>query len=144
GTRSSALYQRLIEPVAVQLRSAATVVFVPDKATSMVAFSALADSQGQYLIERYPIVIAASAAAFVAAAERRGEVTSPRSALVLSASEPGAGVGMLIFAGGEGRRVARTYRTSELLSDDSVELDALIKRAPQADIIHFAGHAIGD
>ena len=143
-TRSSALYRRLIEPVAVQLSSATTVVFVPDKATSMVAFSALADSHGQYLIEKYPIVIAASASAFVAATERRGEVTSPRSALVLSASESGAGAGALPYAGGEGRRVARSYRIFTLLSDDAVEFEELVKRAPQADVIHFAGHAIGD
>lgn len=143
-TRSSALYRRLIEPVAEQLLSAATVVFVPDKATSMVAFSALADSNGQYLIEKYPIVIAASAAAFVAAAERRGDVTAARSALVLSASEPGAGVGTLTFAGGEGRRVAHAYRTATHLADDAVEFDELVRLGPEADVIHFAGHAIGD
>jgi len=144
NTRSSALYRRLIEPVEVQLLNATTVVFVPDKATSTVAFSALADSNGRYLIEQYPIVIAASAAAFEAAVERRGDVTSPRSALVLAASEPGAGVGTLTYAGGEGRHVARAYQTFTLLSDESVEFDALVKRAPLADIIHFAGHAIGD
>jgi CHAT domain-containing protein len=142
--QASTLYQRLIEPVAVQLISATTVVFVSDKATSMVPFSALTDAHGQYLIEKYPIVIAASAAAFVAAAERRGDLTAPRSALVLSASEPGAGIGALTFAGAEGRRVARAYRTATLLADDDVEFDALIKRAPEADVIHFAGHAIGD
>ncbi len=142
--QASALYQRLIEPVAVQLLSAKTVVFVSDKATSMVPFSALTDAHGQYLIEQYPIVIAASAAAYVAATERRGDLAAPRSALVLSASEPGAGSGALTFAGAEGRRVARAYRTAKLLDDDDVESDALIKRAPEADVIHFAGHAIGD
>jgi CHAT domain-containing protein/tetratricopeptide (TPR) repeat protein len=142
--QTSALYQRLIEPVAVQLLSATTVVFVADKATSMVPFSALTDGHGHYLIERYPIVIAPSAAAFLAAGERKGDLTAPRSALVLSASEPGAGIGALSFAGAEGRRVARTYRTATLLADDDVEFDALIKRAPEAGVIHFAGHAIGD
>jgi CHAT domain-containing protein len=142
--QASALYRRLIEPVAVQLHSATTVVFVSDKATSMVPFSALTDAHGQYLIEQYPIVMAASAAAFVAATERRGDLTAPRSALVLSASEPGAGIGALTFAGAEVRWVARAYRTATLLADDDVEFDALIKGAPEADVIHFAGHAIGD
>jgi CHAT domain-containing protein len=139
-----ALYQRLIEPVAHELLHATTVVFVSDKATSMVPFSALTDARGQYLIEKYPIVLAASAAAFVAATERRSDVTELRSALVLSASEPGAGIGALTFAGSEGRRVKRAYRTATLLEDDDVAFDALSKLAPESGVIHFAGHAIGD
>jgi CHAT domain-containing protein/tetratricopeptide (TPR) repeat protein len=141
---ASALYQRLIEPIAIQLLSATTVVFVSDEATSMVPFSALTDAHGQYLIEKHPIVMAASAAAFAAATERSGDLTAPRSALVLSASEPGAGIGALTYVGTEGRRVKGAYRTATLLADDDVEFDALFQRAPEVDVIHFGGHAVGD
>ena len=141
---TAAVYRHLIEPVASQLLGAATVVFVPDGATSTVAFSALADASGQYLIEQHTIVRALSAAAFVAATERRGKPLAPRSALVISASEPGADAGALSFVNSEARHVARAYRNATRLADDEAELDALSKRAPEADVIHFAGHAIGD
>ncbi|MEA2238298.1 MAG: hypothetical protein QOC81_3022 [Thermoanaerobaculia bacterium] len=141
---AAAVYRHLIEPIAVQLQSATTVVFVTDKATSTVPFGFLRDSQGRYLIEQHPIVLAASAAAFVAATERRGEAAAPHSALVISASEAGADSGALTFADAEARRVAKTYRRSIRLADDAAEFDELISQAPNADVIHFAGHAIGD
>ena len=142
--RSAAMYRRLIEPVAIQLLAATAVVFVPDRATSTVPFSALTDRRGKYLIEQYPIVVAASAAAFVAAAQRRGEVPAPRHALVISASEPGADAGALTFADAEARRVARVYHSATRLVDEAAQLDELARRAPEADVIHFAGHAMGD
>ncbi len=144
GAQAAAVYRRLVEPVAARLLGATTVVFVPDGATSTVAFSALADARGQYLIEQHTIVRALSAAAFVAATERRGKPLAPRSALVISASEPGADAGALSFVNSEARHVARAYRNAIRLADDEAELDALSKRAPEADVIHFAGHAIGD
>ena len=102
--------------------------------------------RGQYLIEKYRSSSAASAAAFVAATERRGDLTEPRSALVLSASEPGAAVSEhSTFAGAEGASCSASLSERRRFStDDDVEFDALIKRAPEADVIHFAGHAIGD
>ncbi len=142
--QAAAVYRRLVEPVAPRLLGATTVVFVPDGVTSTVAFSALADARGQYLIGSHTIVRALSAAAFVAATERRGKPLAPRSALVISASEPGADAGALSFVNSEARHVARAYRNATRLADDEAELDALIKRAPEADVIHFAGHAIGD
>jgi CHAT domain-containing protein len=142
--QAAALYRHLIEPVAVDLLNATTVVFVPDSATSTIAFSALTNSRGQYLIEEHAIVVAASAAAFVAAAERRGEAMAPRTALVISASDPGAGGSALTFADAEAGHVARAYPSATRLVDDAAALDALTKWAPEADVIHFAGHAIGD
>ncbi|HXH40720.1 MAG TPA: CHAT domain-containing protein [Thermoanaerobaculia bacterium] len=144
NSEASAVYQHLIKPVAPQLLGAATVVFVPDGATSTVAFSALPDARGQFLIQLHAIVVAPSAAAFVANAERRGDVVAPRSALVISASEPGAEAGALSFVDSEARRVVRAYRKATRLADDAAELDELMKRAPEVDVIHFAGHAIGD
>jgi CHAT domain-containing protein len=141
---SPALYGRLIEPVAVELLRATTVVFVPDGPTSIVPFSALTDAQGRYLIERHAVVVAPSAAAFVAAVQRKGEGETPRNALVIAASQQGSVGGTLMFAGSESRRVARAYGSTARLIDEGSQLDELIKRAPDADVIHFAGHAIGD
>lgn len=142
--KSTVLYQHLIEPVLPKLLGAATVAFAPDATTSTVPFSALTDIKGQYLVEQHTIVMTPSAAVFVAATERKGGVAAPRTALVLSASEPGADSSALSFVNAEARRVARTYRNATRLTDDDAQLDELIKRAPEADVIHFAGHAIGD
>ena len=144
GGQSTLLYQHLVAPISTQLLGATTVVFAPDAVTSTVAFGALTDTSGQYLVEQHTIVMAPSAALFAAATDRRGKVTAPHTALVIAASEPGADSSALSFANAEARRVARAYRSATGLTDNDAQLDELIKRAPEADVIHFAGHAIGD
>jgi CHAT domain-containing protein len=142
---ATALYSRLIEPVASQLVSASTVVFVPDSVTSTVAFSALRDSRGAYLVERHAIVVAPSAAAFVAATERRrGAAAAPVAALLISASAAASDAGALAFVDAEAQQIARAYSSAKRVSEDGLQLDDLIRRAPEADVIHFGGHAIGD
>jgi CHAT domain-containing protein len=63
GTKAAAdLYERLIAPVRQQLPLGKTLVIAPDGPLNQVPFAALYDTIGRYfLIERYPIVVAASA-----------------------------------------------------------------------------------
>ena len=141
---TAAVYRSLIDPVAVELMHASTVVFVPDAATSTVPFSALIDHQGHYLIEQHAIVVSPSAAAYAAAQQRRGGSRIRRTALVVSASDAETAGSALAYAATEARRVAQSYQTATRLSDDDAELDELVKHASEMDVIHFAGHAIGD
>jgi CHAT domain-containing protein len=59
---------------------------------------------------------------------------------------------VLVIAGGEQLEharteadyVAREYHSSVVLKDEQARLDAVRKGVADADVIHFAGHAIGD
>jgi CHAT domain-containing protein len=135
--------QRFIEPIAPQLH-AATVVFVPDRATATIPFSALSDSQGRYLIEDHAIVIAPSAAAYAVMNDRRQHMHTPRSALVVSAPAAADDEGALVFADSEARRVSQSYPSARRLRDEQAQFDELNASVSEAEVIHFSGHAIGD
>jgi len=141
---TAALYTRVIEPVISRLAAAHTLVFVPDATTSTVAFSALAGTDGEYLVENHAVVIAPSAAAYAATAERGAERGPLRSALVLASSQAGADVGALGSVKMEARLVAATYASPQKFEDDAAGLEQLRTWAPSVDVIHFAGHGIGD
>jgi CHAT domain-containing protein len=135
---ASALYRRLIGPIAPRLLGATTIAFVPDDITATVPFSALIDEDGKYLIERHTILIAPSAALFEAATERRRKAGGVRSVLVIAGGE------QLASAGREAESVARSYRTSVILQNEQAQFAEVTKHAADADVIHFAGHAVGD
>lgn len=138
------LHERLIRPVAAQIENATSLVFVPAALTSRVAFGALIDARGAYLLERHRIVIAPSAAAFAAIAERRRDARRPTSALVLAASSSAQTMGALAWVNEESRRIAAAYPSAVRIADDVDQLDALKAHASAADVIHFGGHGIGD
>lgn len=144
GTNAATVYNRLIDPIKTRLLGATTLVFVLDSVTSTVPFSALTDSRGTYLIERCAIVVAPSAAAFVAASERSGDAKAPSSALLIQAAEATADAGSLAFVDAEVRHIASAYRSVTRVREDAKQFDELTARAANADVIHFAGHAIGD
>jgi CHAT domain-containing protein len=142
--RGQALNRYLIEPVAQELLDAETIVFVPDPVMSTVAFSALPGGNSAPLIQGHAVVIAPSAAAFAASLERRGPSSRPTDLLLVSASGATEDLAALGFADREAQRIMREYPNPERVEEDSAQFDELVQRAPQADVIHFAGHAVGD
>ena len=138
------LHDLLIQPIAEQLQAAKTIVFVPDTSIAAIPFAALVDAHGEYLLEHHTPLISPSAAAFGAALERRSKMYMPRELLIVANAEPEAGSAQLAFISREADRVARAYRKSKVLQNDEAQLDAIAKHLPDVDVIHFAGHAIGD
>jgi len=139
-----ALNQRLVAPIESQLLGVPTIVFVSDGVTATVPFAALADAQGEYLLVRHTIAVAPSAAVFAAAADRRRDARRPASVLVMSNSDGTADEMALPNVADEARRIARFYPQSRRLEDDAADLESLIRFAPEADVVHFGGHAVGD
>lgn len=132
------LHERLVQPLADRLAGAERIVFVPDAATAAISFAALLDRDGTYLLERYEIVVAPSAAFFVAALERRRDAIRPRSVLIVANAHSGAGGGHLSFVNAESIEVGAAYPfASALHGTELVDAKAV-------DVIHFAGHAVGD
>lgn len=141
GAPPPSLYRHLIEPVESHLRGAGTLAFVTDATTADVPFSAMRDRAGEYLLERYAVVCAPSAAAFVAITERRGETRhQPRAALVVTAPQASARSATLAYVNREAELIGNEY-TNAVRIDDAGELT---DRAAGADVIHFAGHGVGD
>jgi CHAT domain-containing protein len=130
---AAAVHRRLIEPVAGRIVGAATIVFVPDGATSTIPFAALVDARGQFLLESHTVVVAPSAALFAAAGQRRRTATPPRSALVIADRS-------LPAAASEAAQINRLYGHSFEWKNG----DDLHRQTAEADVLHFAGHGIGD
>jgi CHAT domain-containing protein len=141
---SALLYRRLVQPVAGHLLGAKTLVLVPDATLAPVPFSALVDPAGGYLLEKHVIVVAPSAAVFAAAAQRGRNAVAPRSVLVVASSGSGEDAGALAFVDMEANAVARAYPHAVRLAEDGAQFEELGKDAAGADVIHFAGHGVGD
>jgi len=137
---AAALHRELIQPIESQLGGAKSIAFVADATIATLPFAALIDEHGQHLLERYAVVLAASAAQFIAAEQRREAAGVPRTALVIGSPDASADLGTLAHVDREANQVASVYRRA--MRADTYE--SLLKMAPAADAIHFAGHAIGD
>jgi CHAT domain-containing protein len=141
GSPQLALYRRLIEPIESRLTGAVRIAFVADATTADVPFCAIRNDTGAYLLDRYSVVSAPSAAAFAAISERRGETGQwPRTALLVAASDASADSAALAFVQTEAKRIGAEYADA-VQTDDA---DALAEHAAEADVIHFGGHGIGD
>lgn len=137
-------YDDLIAPVEDVLRDARKVVIFPDETTAHVPFSSLRDSTGKYLIERYELAFAFSAAAWSRNKPMRGN--SPQRAMVVGdpafSDERYPLLERLPSAAIEARRVASMYPAATLLHDDEATEPRVIAEAAQADVIHIASHAV--
>ena len=142
---AATLYRHLIERVESRLTNAKTVVFVPDVVTAGVPFSALQDGNGSHLLERHSVVVAPSAAAFVASTERtRASVADDKRLLLVPASAASDGGSALANVDDEAKLIAGAYRRVTRIAEGAAQYDELAREAPLADVIHFAGHAVGD
>lgn len=136
-TASMRLYQRLIAPISDELTNETTIVFVPDATTAAIPFSALANARGEYLLEQHTVLVAPSASAFVSASKHHRR-QRPQSVLIVSNAQAGTAAPRLSFVNAESAAITRSYATTTEIRDAAEWNDAA------ADVIHFAGHAIGD
>jgi CHAT domain-containing protein/tetratricopeptide (TPR) repeat protein len=139
------VYRHLFAPIEAALSAVSTIVIVPDATTSAIPFAALRHPKGELLLQKYAIVVASGAAVFAVAAERRAALTAkPSHAVVLSSSPPAGDPMALVFVEAEARRIAELYRSSSRIPEDAAQFDELSRLAPEADVLHFGGHAVGD
>jgi CHAT domain-containing protein/tetratricopeptide (TPR) repeat protein len=139
---ASTLYDRLLQPAAGALRDGQRLVIIPDAALGTVPFAALLDPAGKYVIERYSVVIAPSAAAF-ARLESRPQ-PAPREPRLLLISGPAGregDVSQLTSAQREADAVMAIYHHAPDVVSDGRDTTTFETRAENADVIHFVGHA---
>jgi tetratricopeptide (TPR) repeat protein len=137
--RSGVLDDGGLGELLVPQSTANRLVFLPDSYTALIPFAALKTS-GRYVIERHAITVARSARAYLHA--RANENVAPRkTALIIDDPAAGTEAG-LAFARTEADAIQSQYALAERLSGRAATARAFQERAPAAEVIHFAGHAI--
>lgn len=144
--RGRALARLLLEPVAADLESVATLIIVPEAALQRVPFAALVGADGRYLTESHAIVMAPSLAAFTTVLRARPRRDAPLRLLAVAdplldakryPSLPG-----LVGAELEARELSGLYASSTILVAASATKSRVVALLEHSDVVHFAAHAI--
>src|SRR6185437_3002862 len=135
-----ALYNVLLAPVEERISSGRVVVVEPDDSLAMVAWEALVDSKGRYVVERFPIVLSPGLYRSL-----RLHPTSPISeqtpALVVSAPFVD-GFAPLVDAENEARSVLARFPQARWLEGSNATFSRIRDEMTDAEVFHFAGHAV--
>jgi CHAT domain-containing protein/tetratricopeptide (TPR) repeat protein len=142
------LYDAVIAPLAIE-PSAREIVIVPDGALRTVPFAALRGADGTYLIQRSAVAVAGSLVE-IAASGTSGAPSAGMAPRVLIVGEPLSDrerwpqLAALPFSGREAEAIARFYARPTVLTRAAATKAALLVRLADADVFHFAGHAVAN
>lgn len=146
------LYENLITPVENRgyLKPDRQLCIVPDKSLNFLPFAALVSpTSGRYLVEAFALELAPSASIFVRSSQNaklREQRTQER---LLSVGNPRfdrttfSGLPALPAAAREAQQIAAAYNASALI-EDAATPTRVTQALQDADIAHFATHAIAD
>jgi CHAT domain-containing protein len=149
GATARGLYRDLILPAGLG-DDVRRLVIVPDGPLDQLPFAALVDPRsGRFLVEQRTVEVSPSAASFLAGRTRQEQLRSqPPSVLAfgdpLPDSELYPTLRPLAAAREEARLVARSYRRREVLVGERATREALLARAGDYSVLHFAGHAVNN
>jgi CHAT domain-containing protein/tetratricopeptide (TPR) repeat protein len=147
-TLCRSLYELLIQPVETLLRGADALVFIPDKWLAAVPFPALVNGEGRHLIELHQVQISPSSTIYLATARKLMIGDQAPNAAVLVVGNPSIDKSLagilpdLPLAAEESRRVESLYKVSVSLQGENATKRRFLSAAQNAEIIHFAGHAM--
>ena len=137
------LYQSLIAPVESRLAPGRTLVIEAEGPLALLPFEALLDSNGHYLIERWPIV---HSLGLDSAARLRnlGPISADLPAVVVgsTASSPADGLIPLPDVAAEADEVASNFHSASVLKGGEASFNAVRNELPRAAVFHFAGHSL--
>ena len=150
-TLSAQLYDTLVRPQHERLVHVGTIIVVPDGPLHDVPFAGLLNQQtGRFLVEDFEIGFAASAATFARASEQFGRRQTSGQNRMLVVGNPllrdknNRTVPTLPEAEAEAAAVSRFFKQSQLLVGAQATKRRFLEAATEADLIHFAGHAISN
>lgn len=137
------LYDVLFAPLEGLLEKGRTVVIIPDDLLRDLPWSALVNSQGQYLGTVYSTVVSPGFGYNLKLRPVR-PVTPRLRALVVSIPSPGRAARFppLPEADEEARQVAAHFLRTQLLGTGRVTSPRIRQELSLASVFHFAGHAI--
>lgn len=140
---ATALYDRLLGPVANELTFTKTLVVVPDGTLSFVPFAALIDPAGRYVVERHAVVVTPSVAVFsrnTARARRFGRTS--RLLMIAGPATREGDLGRLTAQQREIESITAEYGGNVAVAPVAPLDDFLRQRGASADVLHFVGHAV--
>jgi CHAT domain-containing protein len=143
STEGHELYELLVKPAIGWIHGRTKIIVETDNALESIPFEALLDGDGQYVGDSFEIEY--SAGLFFLNENQRPQVIARASrALIVGESfgDQGAGLNGLPDARGEAREVAARFDSPVLLLDGEAQLARIINELPNAQVFHFAGHAI--
>ncbi|MGB3759310.1 MAG: CHAT domain-containing protein, partial [Rivularia sp. (in: cyanobacteria)] len=134
--------------------SSARVIFIPQDSLFLVPFPALRDENGKYLIEKHTILTSPSIQVLNLTRKQRKNVETRNFASLIVGNpkmpklppkigEPPQQLPPLPGAETEAKAIASLLNTEPLIGSQATE-SAVVKRLPQARIIHLATHGIFD
>jgi CHAT domain-containing protein len=139
------LYDLLISPVEGRLSSGRSLVIETDGALNGIAFEALLDKQGHYLVDRSPMSYS-QGAYYSAHLHPLHAITIDSKALIVTVSMPRIYGNILLQplpdVESEGVMVKNKFRSTQLLSGKDAALAKIRSQLSNAAIFHFAGHAV--
>jgi CHAT domain-containing protein len=140
---SRELHKKIIEPLHTRHLTGECLVIVPDGALHRLPFAILRDADG-FLIEERPILIATSLTGFVDASRRLLQRSAPLNHALIVADPATDEAEPLPGARAEAVDLAQLYPHRTLLTGRSATRRAIWDAIPDADVLHYAGHAVDD
>lgn len=168
GSEAKRWYRQLVAPLESALVGAKRLLIVADGPLALVPFAALRDEAGRYVCQRWsvasapsltvvwsetPRADAAGTGALVLADPQLSGVVADGATRFVLVPTRGEGVsGQLLAmaeqslpgARAEGQAVAAKLPDSTLLTGTAATKAAVLARAPQVDVLHFATHGFAD
>jgi CHAT domain-containing protein len=136
------LYSVLIGPVEASLRSATTLVIVPDGSLYRVPFAALSPDEDRYLSDTHRVLIATSATVYASTTPTAGWRGPPSALVVANPSVGDLGLPALPAAEREADAIKAIYPGATVLLRDGATPRRFVAALDSADLLHFAGHAL--
>ncbi|HYK51640.1 MAG TPA: CHAT domain-containing protein, partial [Terriglobales bacterium] len=137
------LYDSLIAPVEGRLVPGRTLVVEAEGPLARVPFEALLDSNGHYLIERWPVVHSLGQDSDVRL-RNVGTISPDLSALVVGSTASSIADGLIPLpdVAAEADSVASGFHAAIVLKGPDASLSAVRDELPVAEVFHFAGHSL--
>jgi CHAT domain-containing protein len=147
---STRLFDLVIRPWRSLVRDGDLVIFVPDKVLHAVPFACLKNREtGRFLIADSRIALAPSATLYAETLTRQPADTLANRPQALILGDPAFDLASfhrltpLPFAADEARRIAALYGVQPRVGQ-AADRESFLALAPQAGMIHFAGHSVVD
>jgi CHAT domain-containing protein len=139
------LYNILIAPIADHLPTDPEdlVIFIPEGSLFLVAFPALQDEAGSYLIEKHTLSIAPAIEVLGKTRQLAARRAENNSILIVGNPTMPDGLTSLDGAEIEANQIADLWSTVMLTANEATET-RIVEQMPQARVIHLATHGIFD
>jgi CHAT domain-containing protein len=144
-TQGRELFELLVKPISGRIRGKSRLIFETDDAIGSVPFEALVDEKGKYLAESYEIEYTPGLE-YLALTRRPEQISRSNHALVVGQAHADLENGLppLPDSLTEAREIAGRFDKPMLLMEDEANIERVLHELPDAEIFHFAGHALAN